>query len=158
MLGFGANVRTRAEREGSLLLKHVEPEDLLKFGLIPEMIGRLPSVCALRSLDEEALVEILTKPKNAICRQYQVLFEMENISLDFTPDALRAVARKALKRKTGARGLRSILEEAMLDVMYQLPSMNDVRECMITDSVIDRGEEPIMTFDSKKKKKSSGNA
>ena len=158
MLGFGAKVQTREEREGSAILKHVEPEDLLKFGLIPEMIGRLPSVCALQSLDEEALVEILTKPKNAICRQYQVLFEMENISLDFTPEALRAVAHKALKRKTGARGLRSILEEAMLDVMYQLPSMSDVQECLITDAVIESGEEPIMTFDSKKKKKGTGNA
>ena len=159
MLGFGAKIRTKAERRGSELLKRVEPEDLLKFGLIPEMIGRLPSICALGDLDEDALVEILTKPKNAICRQYQVLFEMENISLDFTGEALRAVAKKALNRKTGARGLRAILEEAMLDAMYQLPSMDDVRECMITDAVIDRNEPPVMTFGSKKKKKkSTGNA
>ncbi|MFH1276946.1 MAG: ATP-dependent Clp protease ATP-binding subunit ClpX [Candidatus Eisenbacteria bacterium] len=154
MLGFNAKVRTRAERRGSELLKLVEPEDLLKFGLIPEMIGRLPSICALGDLDEEALVEILTKPKNAICRQYQVLFEMENISLDFTEEALRSVAKKATKRKTGARGLRAILEESMLDVMYQLPSMTDVRECVITDGLVERGEQPLMTFGSKKKKKS----
>ena len=100
------------------------------------------------------IVEILTKPKNAICRQYQVLFEMENISLDFTEEALRAVACKAKNRKTGARGLRAILEESMLDVMYQLPSMTDVRECVITDGVIDKGDQPVMTFGSKKKKKS----
>ncbi len=156
VLGFGAKVRTKKERQGRELLKHVEPEDLLKYGLIPELIGRLPSLCTLGDLDEDALVEILTVPKNAICRQYQVLFEMENISLEFTDEALRAVARKALKRKTGARGLRSILEEALLEVMYQLPSMTDVNECVVTDGVIDRGEEPMLSFGAKRKKKSSG--
>jgi len=156
LLGFNAKVRTKAERRGSALLKHVEPEDLLKFGLIPEMIGRLPTICALGDLDEDALIKILTQPKNAICRQYKVLFEMENVSLDFTEEALRAIAQKALNRKTGARGLRAILEEAMLDIMYQLPSMTDVREVMITDAVVDRNEEPVLTYGTKKRKKSGG--
>ncbi|MBN1825704.1 MAG: ATP-dependent Clp protease ATP-binding subunit ClpX [Candidatus Eisenbacteria bacterium] len=158
VLGFGAKVQTRKEREGSILLRHAEPEDLLKFGLIPEMIGRLPSICALQTLDEDALIRILTEPKNAVCRQFQVLFEMENTALQFTPEALRAVARKALARKTGARGLRAILEESMLDVMYRLPSLSDVRECMITDAVIDRGEEPMMTLDAKRRKKGTGSS
>jgi ATP-dependent Clp protease ATP-binding subunit ClpX len=153
MLGFNAKIPTRAERQGSQLLQDVEPEDLLRFGLIPELIGRVPSIVALHDLDEDALVQILTKPKNAICRQYQILFEMESVSLEFTEDALRAVARKALKRKSGARGLRAILEEAMLDVMYQLPSLTDVREVVITDAVVDRNESPMMTHDARKRKK-----
>jgi len=156
MLGFNATLRTPSERRGSKLLLVSEPEDLLKFGLIPELIGRLPSVVALHDLDEAALVQILTKPKNAICRQYQVLFEMESVSLEFTEDALGAVARKAIKRKSGARGLRAILEEAMLDIMYQLPTLTDVREVMITDGVVDRNEAPIMTHDARKRKKGSG--
>jgi ATP-dependent Clp protease ATP-binding subunit ClpX len=153
MLGFNAKIPTRAERQGSHLLQDVEPEDLLRFGLIPELIGRVPSIVALHDLDEDALVQILTKPKNAICRQYQILFEMESVSLEFTEDALRAVARKALKRKSGARGLRAILEEAMLDVMYRLPSLTDVREVVITDAVVDRNESPMMTHDARKRKK-----
>jgi ATP-dependent Clp protease ATP-binding subunit ClpX len=158
MLGFNAKIRTGAERQGTELLKEAEPEDLLRFGLIPELIGRLPSVVALHDLDEDALVQILTRPKNAICRQYQVLFEMENVSLEFTPDALSAVARKALKRKSGARGLRAILEEAMLDIMYQLPTLADVREVVITEGVVERSEAPLMTHDARKRKKGTASA
>lgn len=154
LLGFNAKVRTKKERRGSALLKEVEPEDLLKFGLIPEMIGRLPCICSLGDLDESALVEILTKPKNAVCRQFQVLFEMENVALNFTDEALVAVAKKALARKTGARGLRSILEEAMLDIMYRLPSLTDVQECLVTDTVVNDGDEPLLTHRSRKRKKS----
>ena len=156
VLGFGAKIRTKKERQGSALLKDMEPQDLLQYGLIPEMIGRLPSLCTLGDLDEDALVEILTVPKNAICRQYQVLFEMENIALEFTEEALRATARKALARKTGARGLRSILEASLLDVMYQLPSQTDVSECVVTDGVIEKGDDPILTYGSTRKKKSNG--
>ncbi len=158
VMGFNAKIRTKAERQSSAILSKAEPEDLLKYGLIPELVGRLPSLCTLGDLDEDALVEVLTKPKNALCRQYQVLFEMENIALDFTEEALRATAIKAMGRKTGARGLRAILEEALLDVMYDLPSMTDVSECVITDGVIDRGDAPLMTYGRKKKRKSGGKA
>ncbi len=159
VMGFNANVLTKDERSARNLLMRVEPEDLLKYGLIPEMIGRLPNLCTLRDLDADALVQILTKPKNAICRQYQVLFEMENIQLEFTEEALVAAAKKALKRKTGARGLRAILEEALLDVMYDLPGLTDVSKCVITDGVVDRGEAPLLSHGAtKKKKKNSGNA
>jgi len=124
----------------------VEPEDLLKYGLIPELVGRLPIVGVLESLDEEALVSILTEPKNAITKQYQKFFEMEGVKLDFTADALRAIAEQALKRGAGARGLRAVIEESMLDVMYEIPSRDDVLSCVVDEAVIRRAASPRLEY------------
>jgi ATP-dependent Clp protease ATP-binding subunit ClpX len=146
-LGFGAEIKGKKDRKIGDVLKEVQPEDLLKFGLIPEFIGRLPVVATLNELDERALVEILKKPKNALVKQYKKLFEMENVKLDFTEGALNAVAKEALKRKAGARGLQSILENIMLDIMYEIPSKGNVRECLINDEVIFKGEGPILVYE-----------
>ncbi|MEJ2067303.1 MAG: ATP-dependent Clp protease ATP-binding subunit ClpX [Deltaproteobacteria bacterium] len=146
-IGFGAEVKGKQDKQIGDVLKEVQPEDLLRFGLIPEFIGRLPVVATLNELDEEALVEILKKPKNALVKQYKKLFEMENVTLDFTEGALAAVARAALKRKSGARGLQSILENLMLDIMYEIPSKGNVRECLINDEVIAKGESPILVYE-----------
>ncbi|MDP5012681.1 MAG: ATP-dependent Clp protease ATP-binding subunit ClpX, partial [Alphaproteobacteria bacterium] len=135
-IGFGADVRTTDERKTGDLLKDVEPEDLLRFGLIPEFIGRLPVIATLTDLSEEALVDILTKPKNALVKQFRRLFEMEDIKLNFTDEALDAIAAKAITRKTGARGLRSIMENILLDTMYELPSMDDVDEVIVGRDVV----------------------
>ncbi|MEK9597029.1 MAG: ATP-dependent protease ATP-binding subunit ClpX, partial [Rhodospirillaceae bacterium] len=143
-IGFGADVRSPDDRRTGEILRDVEPEDLLKFGLIPEFVGRLPVVATLEDLDEEALVEILTKPKNALVKQYQRLFEMEDVQLEFRTDALSAIARKAIERKTGARGLRSILENILLDPMYDLPSSDDVEEIVINGDVVDAGAKPLL--------------
>ena len=143
-IGFGADVRSPDDRRTGEILRDVEPEDLLKFGLIPEFVGRLPVVATLEDLDEEALVEILTKPKNALVKQYQRLFEMEDVQLEFRTDALSAIARKAIERKTGARGLRSIMENILLDPMYDLPSSDDVEEIVINGDVVDAGAKPLM--------------
>lgn len=145
-IGFGAEVKSKKpQAEGELLAK-VEPEDLVKFGLIPEFIGRLPVVATLTELDEDALVQILSEPKNALTKQYGALFNMEGVELEFREDALRAIARKAMKRKTGARGLRSIVENVLLDTMYDLPSATNVSKVVIDESVI-RGESaPIMIY------------
>ena len=129
------------------MLEKLEPQDLLRFGLIPEFVGRLPVVATLHELDEEALIDILRKPKNAIVRQYQKLFSMENVKLKFTEDALRAVARQALERKSGARGLRAILEDAMMDLMFEVPSRSDVKEVIVNEDVILKREKPIMLFE-----------
>jgi ATP-dependent Clp protease ATP-binding subunit ClpX len=142
-IGFGADVRAPDDRRTGEILRDVEPEDLLKFGLIPEFVGRLPVVATLEDLDEEALVEILTKPKNALVKQYQRLFEMENVQLEFRDDALSAIARKAIERKTGARGLRSIMENILLDPMYDLPSSEDIEEVVINGEVVDAGAQPL---------------
>ena len=128
------------------MLAEVQAEDLLRFGLIPEFIGRLPVVAALSELNETALIEILTAPKNALVKQYQKLFEFEDVRLRFTDGALRAVAREALQRKSGARGLRAILENAMLELMYELPSRDDVEECVVNEDVIEQGADPILVF------------
>jgi ATP-dependent Clp protease ATP-binding subunit ClpX len=128
------------------VLKDVQSEDLLHFGLIPEFVGRLPVVATLNELNEEALIAILTQPKNALVKQYQKLFEFEDVHLRFTDGALRAVARQAMKRKSGARGLRSILENVMLDLMYDIPSRNDVEECVINEEVIEQGSNPLMVI------------
>ncbi|TXJ08743.1 MAG: ATP-dependent protease ATP-binding subunit ClpX [Acinetobacter sp.] len=145
-IGFTAVVQKKDEvKKLGELFREVEPEDLIKFGLIPEFIGRLPVVATLDELDEEALVQILTEPKNALTRQYQYLFEMENVDLVFEPEALRAVAKKALERKTGARGLRSILENTLLDTMYDLPSRNDIGQVTITQQVIQGEAAPVMS-------------
>ncbi|MCA3264265.1 MAG: ATP-dependent Clp protease ATP-binding subunit ClpX [Telmatospirillum sp.] len=142
-IGFGADVRGPDERTTGLILKDVEPEDLLKFGLIPEFIGRLPVVATLTDLSEEALVDILQKPKNALVKQYQRLFEMEGIKLGFSDDALKSVARKAIARKTGARGLRSIMEVILLDTMFELPGMTGIEEVVINSEVVEGRAKPL---------------
>jgi ATP-dependent Clp protease ATP-binding subunit ClpX len=149
-MGFGADVKTREERKIGNLLAMSQPEDLLKFGLIPEFVGRLPVVATLHDLNEAALVRILREPKNAILKQYQRYFELEKVRLKFTDDAVTAVAREALKRGTGARGLRAILEEVMLDVMYELPSISGLTECVITREVIVGGERPVLVTEQRK--------
>lgn len=146
-MGFGAKSVHRNDQKIGEILCQVEPADLLKYGLIPEFIGRLPVVATLDELDEDALVRILTEPKNALIRQYQKLFDMENVHLKFTDGALVAVAKEALKRKTGARGLRSILENAMLDVMYDIPSQDRVQEVVINEDVIFNGSQPIIIYE-----------
>jgi ATP-dependent Clp protease ATP-binding subunit ClpX len=146
-LGFGAEPVKRKDQQIGEVLCQVEPGDLLKYGLIPEFIGRLPIVATLDELDEAALVRILCEPKNALIKQYQKLFDMENVSLKFTDGAMVAVAKEALKRKTGARGLRSILENAMLDVMYDIPSQDRVREVVINEDVIFKGTQPIIIYE-----------
>jgi len=145
-IGFGADIQIKSDRRLGEVLRAVQAEDLLKFGLIPEFIGRVPVIATLDELDDSALIDILTKPKNALVRQYQKLFEFEGVGLRFTDGALRAVARKATERKSGARGLRSILEVAMLDLMYDLPSRDDVEECVVNEEVIQQGNEPLLVF------------
>ena len=146
-MGFGANVKKRVAREGGNILERVQPEDLLRFGFIPEFVGRLPVIATLSELSEDALVEILTRPKNALVKQYEKLFEFENVKLKFTDGAIRAVAQEAIKRKSGARGLRSILENVMLDVMYEIPSQSNIKECIISDEVIFSKESPIIVYE-----------
>ena len=145
-MGFGARVRTSKEMQLSELLEQIQPQDLVKFGLIPEFVGRIPVMTHVDDLDEESLVRILTEPKNALVKQYQKLFELENVKLSFEPEALTLVARKALERKTGARGLRNVLEHTMLDIMYNLPSMPDVAECVITPEVVSSGAKPRLVL------------
>ena len=145
-IGFGATTVKSAAKDRDALLSQTEPEDLLKFGMIPEFIGRVPVIATLHELGEQALVEILTKPKNALVKQYQKLMGLENVQLKFTEKCLTIVAKEALKRKAGARGLRSILERAMLDVMFNVPSMDDVRECIINEDVILNGSEPFLVY------------
>ena len=145
-IGFGAEVIGPDERRTGDILTEVEPEDLLKFGLIPETVGRLPVIATLEDLDEAALIEILTKPKNALVKQYQALFGMEDVDLTFTDDALVNVAKKTIKRKTGARGLRSILESILLDTMYDLPSMESVREVVINSDVVEGKVAPLLIY------------
>jgi ATP-dependent Clp protease ATP-binding subunit ClpX len=146
-LGFGADIKTKEERDAGELFKEVQPEDLLKFGLIPEFIGRLPVIATLSELSLEALVDILKKPKNALVKQYQKLFEFENVKLRFTEGALTSIAKEAIKRKSGARGLRAIMENTMLDVMYELPSQPNIRECIISDEVVLNHESPILLYE-----------
>ena len=145
-IGFGADVRAPEERQTGEILREVEPEDLLKFGLIPEFVGRLPVVATLEDLDEEALVEILTKPKNALVKQYQRLFEMEDSKLTFSDGALEAIAEKAVERKTGARGLRSIMENILLDTMFDLPELEGIEEVVINREVADDNASPLFIY------------
>ncbi len=148
-MGFGAQIQGRRGKRISELLAEVQPEDLLRYGLIPELVGRLPVVAALHELDEKALVRILVEPKNALLRQYQKFFDFEHVKLTFTDDAIGAVAQEAAKRETGARGLRAILEEIMLDIMYEVPSQSGIAECIINrDAVIER-KAPIMLYKKK---------
>lgn len=152
-LGFGAEIKSQKEKNIGEILANILPEDLLKFGLIPEFVGRLPVIVTLDALDEGALVKILTEPKNALVKQYQKLFELDGINLEFTDDALGTIAREAMARNTGARGLRAIIEDIMLDVMYDIPSRDDIAKCTITKDVVDKKEQPILvTVDRKKKK------
>ncbi len=145
-IGFGAEVRSPSDRDVGELFREVEPEDLIKFGLIPELVGRLPVVATLDELDEAALIEILIEPKNALVKQYQALFAMEGVELEIRPAALSAIARKAIKRKTGARGLRSILENVLLDTMFELPGQTNVTKVVIDDSAIDGGGKPLLIY------------
>ncbi|MGB5372589.1 MAG: ATP-dependent Clp protease ATP-binding subunit ClpX [Polyangiales bacterium] len=146
-LGFGADIPSRKDKKIGELLERIEPEDLLRAGLIPEFIGRLPVIATLHELNEEALVDILTKPKNALVKQYQKLFEMDGVKLKFSPGALHAVAREALKRNAGARGLRAIMEKSMLDIMYEVPSQADIREVAVSEEVIVSGEKPLIVYE-----------
>ena len=145
-IGFGAEVKSRDTKNISETLKQVEPEDLIKFGLIPEFVGRLPVVATLTELDEKALIEILIAPKNALIKQYQKLFLMEGVELEVRPTALQAIAKKALKRKAGARGLRSILENVLLDIMYELPTMENVSKVVIDEGMVDNATPPILIY------------
>ncbi|MEN8199986.1 MAG: ATP-dependent Clp protease ATP-binding subunit ClpX [Thermodesulfobacteriota bacterium] len=145
-IGFGAKVEGEKVEELGKTLENVQPEDLLKFGLIPELVGRLPVIATMLELEEEDLIRILKEPKNALTKQYERLFELEDIRLRFTEGSLAAIAKKALKRKSGARGLRSVMEEAMLDVMYDLPSKDNVQECVISEQVIEEGDYPVVLY------------
>jgi len=145
-MGFGPDMSKRARRSQGETLKQTQAEDLLRFGLIPEFVGRLPVVATLSELTEEALVDILTQPKNALIKQYQKLFEFEDVRLRFSEGALRAIARQAIARKSGARGLRSILEGVMLELMYDIPSRDDVEECVINEEVIEQGTKPLLVL------------
>jgi len=147
-IGFGATTGSKQELTTSELLYQVDTQDLLRFGMIPEFIGRVPVIASLGELDEEALVDILTKPRNALIKQYQKLFEMEDVTLKFTDESLQVIAREAIRRKTGARGLRAILEEIMLDVMYDLPSKENVRECIIDDEVASTSKPPVLVYET----------
>jgi ATP-dependent Clp protease ATP-binding subunit ClpX len=146
-LGFGADIQSKADYKLGELLNKVQPEDLLKFGLIPEFIGRLPVIATLHELSEDALVDILTKPKNSLVKQFQKLFEMDGVKLKFSKGALGAVAKKALERESGARGLRAILEEAMLDIMYDVPTKGGIKEVVLNEEVIAKGEAPLIVYE-----------
>ncbi len=148
-IGFGADIHTKEEKDSDVVLSQVQPEDLLHFGLIPEFIGRLPVVVTLNKLDEDALVRVLTEPKNALIRQYQSLLAMDGVELEFEDAAVRAIARKAIARNTGARGLRSIIEKIMQNVMFQVPSMHDVSRCIVTEEVVSSGKQPVLVHGKK---------
>jgi ATP-dependent Clp protease ATP-binding subunit ClpX len=155
-IGFGADVRGPDDRRTGDVLKEVEPEDLLKFGLIPEFVGRLPVVATLEDLDEKALIDILTKPKNALVKQYQRLFEMEDIRLDFTDDSLRAIAQRAILRKTGARGLRSIMEGILLEPMFELPGLEGVERMVISKEVVEGTARPLYIYSDRREDVGAG--
>lgn len=146
-IGFGSGIRSNEGRQVNDILVKVQPEDLLKYGLIPEFIGRLPVIATLSDLTEEYLVRILKEPRNALVKQYRKLFEFEKVGLNFTNDALVAIAKEAQKRRSGARGLRSIMEDIMLDIMYELPSQSDIRECVITEEAVQKKENPILVYE-----------
>jgi ATP-dependent Clp protease ATP-binding subunit ClpX len=153
VIGFGAEISSKRKNKKGEILSLVQPDDLMKYGMIPELVGRIPVACALDELDSDALLEILLKPKNALTKQYQKFFEMEGIKLTFSPEALSAVVKEAQKRGTGARALRSILEEAMLEIMYEIPSRTDVKECIITEEVILNKAQPVYLPKKEDKKK-----
>ncbi|MCK5229727.1 MAG: AAA family ATPase, partial [Desulfobulbaceae bacterium] len=152
-MGFGAKVvsNDKKKKMGEILAA-IQPEDLLSFGLIPELVGRLPVIATMEELEEEDLVRILKEPKNALIKQYELLFKFDDVRLRFTEGALVAVAKEAIKRKSGARGLRSVLETAMLDIMYEIPSQTNVRECVINRQVIENGEYPVILYENETRK------
>jgi ATP-dependent Clp protease ATP-binding subunit ClpX len=153
-MGFGAEVKSRIEKPLGEIFRQIMPEDLLKYGLIPEFVGRLPIVVALDALDENALVQILTEPKNALVKQFQKLFELDGLELFFEPDALNAISKQAIARNTGARGLRAIIEKLMMNLMYEMPSRSDIKRCVITKNMIEANEEPLLiAVETRKKKK-----
>jgi ATP-dependent Clp protease ATP-binding subunit ClpX len=154
-MGFGADIKTQTMNNVGELLKELQPEDLLKFGLIPEFVGRLPILVTLEELDNEALIKILTEPKNALVKQYRELLRMDDVELEFEQDALGLIAKKAIERKTGARGLRSIIEEVMLDIMYEIPNRDDIEKCVITKETIENKGEPTLVLSDRKKKSRS---
>jgi len=158
VMGFGAEVRGRQDMKIGDILKQILPIDLIKYGLIPEFVGRLPVVVTLDALDENALIRILTEPKNALIKQYQKFLEMDNVVLEFKPDALQAIASEAIKRNTGARGLRAIVENIMRDVMYEIPSRGDVHKCIVTKECVKNNEEPLLVTTSERKKKKEESA
>ncbi len=149
-MGFGAQVQTKAEKNVGDILSHILPEDLLKYGLIPEFVGRVPVVVTLHELDETALVNILSEPKNALVKQYKRLLEMDGVHLEFEPDALNLIAKRAIERKTGARGLRAIIEECMLDLMFEIPSRDDVEKCIVTKDTIENKSQPVLVVSNEK--------
>ncbi|MBZ4654626.1 MAG: clpX [Peptococcaceae bacterium] len=153
VMGFGADIKSKQDMKVGEILKQIQPTDLLKFGLIPEFVGRLPVIVTLDALDEEALIRILTEPKNALIKQYQKFFELDNVTLEFKPEALQAIAVEAIKRNTGARGLRAIVENLMRDVMYDIPSRTDVNKCIVTKECVKNNEEPLLVTTSERKKK-----
>jgi ATP-dependent Clp protease ATP-binding subunit ClpX len=150
-MGFGARISHKKKSAIDELLKQIHPEDLIKFGLIPEFIGRIPVITSLHELSDDDLVRILTEPKNALVKQYKKMFELDNVRLKFTRNALKAIARKALERKTGARGLRNVMETIMLDIMYKIPSMKGVRECLVNKAVVENNLEPILFYEQEVK-------
>lgn len=157
-MGFGAEVKSKQQKSVGESLKHILPQDLLRYGLIPEFVGRVPVIVTLDSLDEKALIEILLEPKNALAKQYKKLFEMDGVKLEFDEKALQAIAKKTIERETGARGLRAIIEEIILDVMYEIPSREDVEKCIITEETVTKASEPTLVYSevtTKKKNKTS---
>ena len=152
-IGFGADIEPRLGKSIGEVLRQVMPEDLLKYGLIPEFIGRLPVVVALDALDEDALIRILTEPKNALVKQYKKIMELDGVELEFTPDALRAIAKLAILRNTGARGLRAIIETLLLELMYEIPSRTDVKKCVVTKEMVEEHKAPLLTTSSESRKK-----
>ena len=153
IMGFGAEIKGRQEAKVGEILRQILPIDLIKYGLIPEFVGRLPVIVTLDALEEEALIRILTEPKNALVKQYQKFFEKDNVSLEFKQDALQAIASEAIKRNTGARGLRAIVETLMRDVMYEIPSRGDINKCIVTKECVKKNEEPLLVTTSERKKK-----
>ena len=152
-MGFGASVHTAHDLPLAQLLDSIQPQDLVKFGLIPEFVGRVPILTHVDDLDEKSLVRILVEPKNALTKQYQKLFELDGVHLSFTPNALKAIAHKAIERKTGARGLRNVMEQVMLDIMYRLPSLPGVKECIINSAVVQKAQEPVLLYEDSPKAK-----
>ena len=147
-IGFGAEIKSEKEESKYEIFKELLPQDLLKFGLIPEFVGRLPIIATLHELDREALANIVTKPKNALVKQYQKLFELDNVTLEFEPEAINLIVDKAIERKTGARGLRSIIEEIMRDIMFEIPSNPNIEKCIITKETVKNGEAPRLVINN----------
>jgi ATP-dependent Clp protease ATP-binding subunit ClpX len=154
-IGFGAKVKGESDANTDALLQKVEPDDLIKFGLIPEFIGRLPNIATLTNLDEQALVDILIKPKNALVKQYQKLFQIENVELEFTDESLQEIAKKTLQRKTGARGLRAIMEDILLEPMFEVPSQSSIKKIIVDKNAVVNNTHPLFVYENTKKKKSS---